>query len=114
MWKKNGYETKFTGAEALPDVTHIDSRELECKGCTNKCSILRFKFENGNVCYAGNKCEKIFYNKQTAPKKGYNAFDIKNEVLFDRRTEKKPTIKEKIGIPRVLNLYENFPFGVLY
>ena len=110
MWKKNGYETKFTGAEALPDVTHIDSRELECKGCTNKCSILRFKFENGNVCYAGNKCEKIFYNKQTAPKKGYNAFDIKNEVLFDRRTEKKPTIKEKIGIPRVLNLYENFPF----
>ncbi|NMA73546.1 MAG: hypothetical protein GX963_05165 [Bacteroidales bacterium] len=110
MWKNAPYETRFTGAEELPDVEHIKTRELQCKGCTNTCSILRFTFDNGNVCYAGNKCEKIFYNKQTAPAKGYNAFELKNEILFNRKSEKTPEIKGKIGIPRVLNMYENYPF----
>ena len=31
MWK-NAYETRFTGAEELPDVEHIKTRELQCKG----------------------------------------------------------------------------------
>jgi len=110
MWQINDKQTTFTGVETLPDVDNINTKELQCKGCTNKCSILRFRFENGNTCYAGNKCEKVFYNKATAPEKGYNAFDRKNEVLFDRDVEKEPAIRKIIGIPRVLNMFENYPF----
>lgn len=111
MWQINKKQTTFSGTEVLPDVDNINTKELQCKGCTNKCSILRFRFDNGNTCYAGNKCEKVFYNKTTAPEKGYNAFDVKNEILFNRNEGKKePAIRKIIGIPRVLNMFENYPF----
>lgn len=110
-WQADPIPTRFTGREALPDVDAIDTKELQCKGCTNKCSILRFRFANGNVCYAGNKCEKVFYSKTTARAKGYNAFDIKNEILFDRINKVRPAVPRlRIGIPRVLNMFENYPF----
>lgn len=111
MWKMNQTPTSFTGSEVLPDVNAIETKELQCRGCTNKCSVLRFRFNNGNVCYAGNKCEKMFYNKNTAPEKGYNAFDVKNVILFKRSDSAKETRdRKRIGIPRVLNMFENYPF----
>lgn len=110
MWKQKEKETLFTGAEKLPDVSSIDTRELQCKGCTNKCAVLRFRFDNGNISYTGNKCEKVFFSKTTVSEKGYNAFDRKNELLFERNKEKKQATGISIGIPRVLNLYENYPF----
>lgn len=122
MWMINGKQATFTGIESLPDIDHINTREMQCTGCNNTCSILRFKFDNGNICYAGNKCEKIFFNKATAPEKGYNAFDWKNKVLFERdvdqvvkrfvdsSVERKSATRTTIGIPRVLNMFENYPF----
>ena len=110
-WLKERHQTSFTGADSLPDVDSIDTKELQCKGCTNKCTVLRFKFANGNISYAGNKCEKVFYNKNTAQEKGYNAFEFKNEVLFGNSSSKPDTAGHlKIGIPRVLNMFEDYPF----
>ncbi len=110
-WLQESVQTSFTGEEALPDLKAIDTKELHCKGCTNRCSVLRFRFPNGNTAYAGNKCEKIFFNARTARQKGYNAFDEKNRILFDFPKRPKwldrPTV---IGIPRVLNLFEDYPF----
>jgi len=97
------------------------TKELNCKGCTNQCAIVRFDFENGNVCYAGNKCEKIFTSSSKSTKKGFNAFEKKLEIMFCPQPPqgalsglpKSPPVGDLgglIGIPRVLNLYENFPF----
>lgn len=108
-WNVDKKQTVFTGEENLPAIDTIKTKELQCKGCTNKCSVLRFRFDNGNTCYAGNKCEKVFHNKGTSQEKGYNAFDIKNEILFNRSGEKKGR-GIRIGIPRVLNMFENYPF----
>lgn len=111
LWEKGRATQSFLGKDSLIDVSTINSKELTCKGCTNLCSVLRFKFDNGNICYAGNKCEKVFYNKSAGRKEGYNAFDRKNEILFDR-----PVIAENIergrtiGIPRVLNMFDDYPF----
>lgn len=111
MWCTHGKETSFPGTDPLPDANQTQTKELQCKGCTNQCSILRFRFPNGNTCYAGNKCEKVFYNKNTAPEKGYNAFDKKNELLFHRKSiEENAPERTVIGIPRVLNMFENYPF----
>lgn len=110
LWQKGQQQTTFTGKEALFDISTIDSKELTCKGCTNMCSVLRFKFSNGNISYAGNKCEKVFYTK-TDRKEGYNAFDRKNEILFSHPVKAENIEKGKtIGIPRVLNMFENYPF----
>ncbi|MDR2929276.1 MAG: acyl-CoA dehydratase activase-related protein [Cytophagaceae bacterium] len=112
MWNIDNKATAFTGAEPLPDVAAIETRELQCKGCTNKCTVLRFSFRNGNTCYAGNKCEKVFFNKNNATAKGFNAFDRKNEILFNLTDNNKEnrTNRTRIGIPRVLNIFDNYPF----
>lgn len=110
MWRADKKATLFSGQEALPDMDAVETKEFQCKGCTNKCSILRFRFDNGNICYAGNKCEKVFYSRTTVTEKGYNAFDVKNEILFDRTAEKNEPGRLVLGIPRVLNMYENYPF----
>jgi len=111
MWMADKNQvTKFNGSEILPDSGKIDSKEIQCKGCTNKCSVLRFKFNNGNICYAGNKCEKVLFNRSSAVRKGYNAYDMKNEVLFENTVDRQAAIRKIIGIPRVLNMFENFPF----
>lgn len=109
MSEKNSNPTTFTGHLPLPDLDAIATKELQCKGCTNKCTVLRFSFQNGNVSYAGNKCEKVFFSKGIQQKKGMNAFDLKNKILFDRTAPAYPN-SLTIGIPRVLNFFENYPF----
>jgi predicted CoA-substrate-specific enzyme activase len=89
--------------------TKYKTKELQCKGCTNQCTVIRFDFTNGNRSYAGNKCEKMFFSKNSVKEKGYNAFEWKNKEIFNRCNNKN-TSHFKIGIPRVLNMYENFPF----
>lgn len=111
MYNKQQAAKQFAGKAALIDVDTINTKELVCKGCTNLCSVLRFRFDNGNVCYAGNKCEKVFFNKNKGRKEGYNAFDRKNEILFAREVNGDNIVKGKtIGIPRVLNMFDNYPF----
>ena len=92
----------------------FQTKELHCKGCSNNCSIIRFDFENGNTSYAGNKCEKIFFSKNLGKEKGLNFFDTKNKLLFERTVPlssgEELRERSKIGIPRVLNIFENYPF----
>ncbi|MCL2290204.1 MAG: acyl-CoA dehydratase activase-related protein [Bacteroidetes bacterium] len=78
-----------------------------CKACDNQCYINIYKFTNGQHFISGNKCEKIFSNKGTQAGKGRNIYAEKYKLLFDR-----PSISAsvKIGIPRALGMYENYPF----
>lgn len=112
--KKLTLETKSEVKQANKQISFTNNyktKELICKACTNNCSVLQFTFENGNMSYAGNKCEKVFFNKASDFDKGFNAFDFKNKLLFEQKT-KEENIKKgnTIGIPRVLNMFENYPF----
>ena len=49
-----------------------DGEQLLCEGCENKCVVHRFRFENGNSYYSGNKCEKVYTNKGNSSGKGNN------------------------------------------
>lgn len=95
-------------AKTVFDIKY-ETKELQCGGCTNQCTVIRFDFANGNRSYAGNKCEKVFFSKNSAKEKGYNAFDLKNNAVFNLSANTN-TSHFSIGIPRVLNMYENFPF----
>ena len=59
-----------------------DGLEVDLDAVTNQCRMLKFTFENGNICYSGNKCEKYFFNRSAAEHKGVNAFDSKNKLIF--------------------------------
>ena len=78
-----------------------------CKACDNQCYINIYKFVNGQHFISGNKCEKIFSNKGSNLGRGRNIYAEKYKLLFDRASISAPV---KIGIPRALGMYENYPF----
>lgn len=89
---------------------HYTSKFLHCKGCDNQCLVVRYQFDNGEKYYSGNRCEKVFTNGGAGkPRKGINAYQKKNELLFDREGVKGDR-RMTIGIPRCLNMYEDYPF----
>ena len=86
------------------------SKPLHCKGCDNQCLVVRYEFGNGQKYYSGNRCERVFTNGGAdKPRKGINAYQYKNALLFDRDGfAGQPRLT--IGVPRVLNMYEDYHF----
>ncbi len=109
------YKTKFN----IDDIDHIEftRREIHCNGCGNKCRISQFTFANKNRFYTGNRCERYFSNKVSTERITENYFRNREEILFDvdrymdlSRLPVIDTDKPVIGIPRVLAVYEHYPF----
>ena len=108
----------------LLSLAHYDTKQLQCKGCENHCYVSRYTFANGNKYYSGNKCERVFNNKGNGDEKGMNIYAFKYQLLFDRPTQgaylapgevrgknlDTPKHGIKVGIPRILNMYEEYPF----
>ncbi|MBQ6052314.1 MAG: 2-hydroxyacyl-CoA dehydratase [Clostridia bacterium] len=79
-----------------------------CGGCTNNCLLTILKFDNGKRFISGNRCDKgagIEKNTKDIP----DLYDYKYKRLFSYEPLKDAP-QGKIGIPRVLNMYENYPF----
>lgn len=85
------------------------SKPLQCRGCENQCAIMRYTFNNESHYFSGNRCEKVYSNKGNRAEKGINAYEEKIRLLFDR-TADIPHPLLTIGIPRALNMYEEYPF----
>ena len=80
-----------------------------CHGCENRCGISVYHFAGGGKYYSGNRCERVFNNKGKGYAKGENAYADKLSLLFDREAEVSDP-RAVIGIPRCLNMYEEYPF----
>ena len=96
--------------DKIDRLTGYQSKQLRCKGCENLCIVTKFTFAGGNPYYSGNKCEKVFTNKGKATKRGENLYQYKNELLNACVMEQPASPRCVIGIPRVLNMFENLPF----
>ena len=103
--------TSDTALEQLLQTANYTTRELQCRGCENRCTIQKYLFDNQRVFYSGNKCEQVFSNQGTDTSWGENGSVEKYKLLFNRASEgKEPEGGPLIGIPRCLNMYENYPF----
>lgn len=80
-----------------------------CRGCENHCSVTRYRFGNGGTYYSGNRCEKVFNNRGRRAEPGLNAYEEKRRLLFGRDKALQSPLMT-IGIPRCLNMYEEYPF----
>ncbi|MCQ2237419.1 MAG: acyl-CoA dehydratase activase-related protein, partial [Bacteroidales bacterium] len=96
--------------DTIMQAANYELDSLQCKGCENQCQITRYKFQTGQKFYSGNKCEKIFTNGANALYKGINMSDYKYRSLFKSELAHISEPKLKIGIPQVLNMFEEFPF----
>lgn len=85
------------------------STSMNCKGCDNQCPVISYRFESGKRYYSGNRCERFFSNGEKELKRGENMYLIKNKMLFERQSLV-CNPRMTVGIPRCLNMYEEYPF----
>ncbi len=101
----------FTGLENASDLKiDFTKKEIECGGCENRCSVMKLTFANGNRFFTGNRCERHFSNSAKTKNRGNNLIAQKLRLLFDRQVEPEGNPILTFGIPRCLNMYEDFPF----
>lgn len=96
-------------SDIVPELMNYTTSKHICYGCENQCLINKIKFADERIYFTGNKCEKIYNNKGTTASKGLNHYTFKLSLLesFIKKTN---DFSLTLGIPRVLNMYENFPF----
>ena len=107
---------RYTGDEStMLSINQINELKFKatharCGRCTNNCMLTINTFTGGRRFITGNRCEMGIgkqKNKDNIP----NLFDYKLNRTFNY-----PSLSEDeaprgtVGIPRVLNIYENYPF----
>lgn len=82
---------------------------VRCKVCTNNCSMTLNRFSDGRKFITGNRCERGLGKKQAANDIP-DLYSYKYERVFNYTPLTEQQAKYgTIGIPRVLNMYENYP-----
>ncbi|MCD8053281.1 MAG: acyl-CoA dehydratase activase-related protein, partial [Lachnospiraceae bacterium] len=85
-----------------------------CRGCTNNCLLTINKFPGGRRYITGNRCEKGL-GQEKASETVPNLFQYKYDRIFGYEPLKEEEAPRGVmGIPRVLNMYENFPFWATF
>ena len=90
------------------------TKTARCGGCENNCLLTVSTFSDGGRYISGNRCEKRVKNAGAA-QPGANMMAYKRQRLFDYPAlEENEAKRGVIGIPRVLNLYENYPYWATF
>ncbi len=105
---EEGYQTTLLNPEALDSLV-IEGKMKRCKACTNNCLLTINKFSESRTFVSGNRCEKAL-GKEKANKDIPDLFEYKLKRLFDYKPlELSEAYRGVVGIPRVLNMFENYP-----
>ena len=98
---------------SLQDIIELkfESSMTRCKGCTNHCLLTINRFTGGRQFVSGNRCERGL-GKEKTNRDIPNLYAYKNKRLFDhyKPLSADKAYRGKVGIPRVLNMYENYPY----
>ena len=105
-------ETGDTKMLSIDEIIHLEytTSMSRCQGCNNHCILTINKFNNDRQFISGNRCERglgLEKNHEHVP----NLYEYKYKRIFGYKSLKPDEAKRGvIGIPRVLNMYENYPF----
>jgi len=103
------------GESTMLTIDQINELKFEttlarCGRCTNNCMLTINKFTGGRRFITGNRCEKAL-GKEKSSENIPNLFDYKMKRYFGYEPlPKEQASRGTVGIPRVLNMYENYPF----
>ena len=87
-----------------------ETKLTHCQGCTNHCYLTINKFSGNRQFITGNRCERGL-GREKSTEKLPNLFDYKLKRLFGYEPlSESEAVRGVVGIPRVLNMYENYPF----
>ena len=108
-----GKQTSMLPIEEILSLTYT-SATRRCGGCSNNCMLTVNKFPSGRIHVTGNRCEKGL-GSTLASRKAPNMVEYKRKRIFDYAPLPENDAKRGvIGIPRVLNMYENYPFWATF
>lgn len=109
----NGKKTKMLSIDNIINLEY-HTKMVHCKGCSNSCRLTVNLFSNGAKHISGNRCEKGILVKDEK-KEVPNMFEFKKKRLFNYEPlSNEQAYRGTIGIPRVLNVYENYPFWAVF
>lgn len=104
-----GYESTLIDLEDISEFTH-KTNMVRCGRCGNNCLLTISDFGSRGRFISGNRCERAYGA-------GRSKADIPNlyRYKYDRIFGYEPLPEEEaprgvVGMPRVLNMYENYPF----
>ena len=106
---EEGKETTMLSIDKI-NVLKYSTSMANCRGCTNNCRLTINKFSGGRQFVSGNRCERGIgkeKNKDHVP----NLYEYKYKRIFSYEPlSPDRASRGKVGIPRVLNMFENYPF----
>ena len=106
---KEGTQTTMLPIDKINSLKYTTSM-ANCRGCTNNCRLTINKFSGGRQFVSGNRCERGIgkeKNKDHVP----NLYEYKYKRIFSYEPlSADQAVRGKVGIPRVLNMFENYPF----
>ena len=106
---EDGKETTMLSIDKINELKYTTSM-ANCRGCTNNCRLTINKFTGGRQFISGNRCERGIgkeKNKDHVP----NLYEYKYKRLFSYEPlSADQATRGQVGIPRVLNMFENYPF----
>lgn len=108
--RKSPKESKIISKEDLEKFTH-KSKIAKCGLCTNRCNLTINIFNDGERYISGNRCERPTGNKkaENIP----NMYQYKYKKLREYESLEEGT-RGTIGLPMVLNMYENIPLWATF
>ena len=105
----DGSESTMLPLDKIVDLKYTTSM-ARCKGCTNNCHLTINRFSGGRQFITGNRCEVgLGREKKKSDVPNLFAYKLKRLFSYEPLDEDK-AYRGTVGIPRVLNLYENYPF----
>ncbi len=109
----SGQQTTMVPLSEIQNVTYKTSIR-RCGGCSNHCMLTISQFSNGQRHITGNRCEKGQQGAKAAAK-APNMVSYKRSRIFDYEPlSAEEAARGTIGIPRVLNMYEDYPFWATF
>ena len=109
MQRDDGTGSGVSKLEQLESFS-IEKSTARCGRCSNNCLLTISKFSDGRRFITNNRCERgagTGAGKATLP----NLYEYKYKRLFDYTPIPAEEAKRGVvGIPRVLGMYENYPF----
>lgn len=104
-----GQKSTLLLKEELDEFT-VKNSLTRCKGCSNNCLLTISRFSGGRKFISGNRCERGL-GKEVLDSCVPNLFEYKYKRLFEYKPLDISHAKRGVvGIPRVLNMYEDYPF----
>lgn len=104
-----GYQTTLINRQEMNDL-EIKSTMTRCQSCTNHCLLTINQFNGGRRFVTGNRCERGL-GKEKIENPAPNLYEYKRNRLFGYTPLTVEQAKRgTVGIPRVLNMWEDYPF----